>query len=449
MRLTPIRCPRRWWCTSPRRPTACGRRSTPACPRKGRRPSSCAVPRAVGWQPRSLRAPLRRRAHRGEDRPEPRGRSAGAGQDDRAGGRLGRRRAHHHQRLEGAPAGGEGEARVEGSAAAHRPGLRRRHGERHQDDRAVHRGLLVGPRAAGEGGLPAPLHAHRPARGRRGWLRDAQGDVHRGGAHGDRRRLREGPRAGGRALGDHALWHARRCRPSRRGSRTSPRCPPGPFTVVVPIAARYEELARAMTLAFTDGKLFFSSTYKELYLSKPEVYASQSDQLVVKLHLAGPIKAGSLSANLDGDLYFAGPPGGGGQRAAHPRSRADGGDEQLPARAQGEPRSRRHPQPGAGGAQAGSRGALRRGAREALEGRRLRRRPRLPARERGEDRSERGVPARLVPARLRHHHRAGGHLHSVPCRPCGGTLSFCISCFTSGRWRGSLRPAPRKARRRR
>ena len=84
--------------------------------------------------------------------------------------------------------------------------------------------------------------------------------------------------------------------------------PSGPFTVVVPIAARYEKLARAMTLAFTDGKLFFSSTYKELYLSNPEVYASQSDQLVVKLHLSGPIKAGSLSANLDGDLYFAGHP---------------------------------------------------------------------------------------------------------------------------------------------
>ena len=84
--------------------------------------------------------------------------------------------------------------------------------------------------------------------------------------------------------------------------------PSGPFTVVVPIAARYEELARAMTLAFTDGKLFFSSTYTELYLSNPEVFASATDQLVVKLHLAGPIKAAGLSANLDGDLYFAGHP---------------------------------------------------------------------------------------------------------------------------------------------
>jgi hypothetical protein len=84
--------------------------------------------------------------------------------------------------------------------------------------------------------------------------------------------------------------------------------PSGPFTVVVPIAARYEELARAMTAAFTDGKLYFSSTYPELSLSQPEVFASASDQLVVKLHLQGPIKAAGLSTSLDGDLYFAGHP---------------------------------------------------------------------------------------------------------------------------------------------
>lgn len=84
--------------------------------------------------------------------------------------------------------------------------------------------------------------------------------------------------------------------------------PSGPFSVVVPIAARYDELAKAMSLAFTDGKLFFSKSYPELYLTNPEVFASQSDQLVVKLHLAGPIKAAGLKANLDGDLYFAGHP---------------------------------------------------------------------------------------------------------------------------------------------
>lgn len=84
--------------------------------------------------------------------------------------------------------------------------------------------------------------------------------------------------------------------------------PSGPFSVVVPIAAKYEELAKAMSAAFTDGKLFFSKSFPDLYLTNPEVYASQKDELVVKLHLAGPIKAAGLSANLDGDLYFSGHP---------------------------------------------------------------------------------------------------------------------------------------------
>lgn len=84
--------------------------------------------------------------------------------------------------------------------------------------------------------------------------------------------------------------------------------PSGPFTVVVPVAAKYDELAQAMSAAFTDGKLFFSKSYPQLYLSKPEVYASARDELVVKLHLEGPIEAAGLKATLDGDLYFSGHP---------------------------------------------------------------------------------------------------------------------------------------------
>jgi hypothetical protein len=83
--------------------------------------------------------------------------------------------------------------------------------------------------------------------------------------------------------------------------------PPGPFTVTVPIAARYEELARAMTLAFTNGKLFFSKEFPELYLSDPEVYAA-SDQLVIKLHVHGPIKKSGIHTTLDGDIFFSGHP---------------------------------------------------------------------------------------------------------------------------------------------
>src|SRR5258706_10784376 len=62
----------------------------------------------------------------------------------------------------------------------------------------------------------------------------------------------------------------------------------GPFTVTMPIAARYEELAKAMSLAFTDGKLFFSKEYPALYMETPEVYAAK-DRLVLKLHVAGPL----------------------------------------------------------------------------------------------------------------------------------------------------------------
>ena len=82
---------------------------------------------------------------------------------------------------------------------------------------------------------------------------------------------------------------------------------PGPFTVTIPIAARYEELTRAMSVAFTDGKLFFSPQYPGLFLENPELYESQGE-LVLKLHLQGPVHELGIDANLDGDLYFAGHP---------------------------------------------------------------------------------------------------------------------------------------------
>jgi hypothetical protein len=82
---------------------------------------------------------------------------------------------------------------------------------------------------------------------------------------------------------------------------------PGPFTVTVPIAARYDELTRAMSAAFTDGKLFFSTQYPGLYLESPEIYESQG-ALVLKLHLAGPVHAMGIDATLDGDLFLSGHP---------------------------------------------------------------------------------------------------------------------------------------------
>jgi hypothetical protein len=82
---------------------------------------------------------------------------------------------------------------------------------------------------------------------------------------------------------------------------------PGPFTVRVPIAARYDELARAMSLTFPDGKLYFSKEFPQLYMEKPEVYASR-DQLVLKLHIAGPIHKFGIHTTLDGDLFMSGHP---------------------------------------------------------------------------------------------------------------------------------------------
>jgi hypothetical protein len=83
--------------------------------------------------------------------------------------------------------------------------------------------------------------------------------------------------------------------------------PTGPFTVSVPVAARYEELQKAMVLAFTNGKLYFSKEFPQLYMEKPEVYASK-DQLVVKLHITGPIDKYGIHTTLDGDLYLNGHP---------------------------------------------------------------------------------------------------------------------------------------------
>jgi hypothetical protein len=82
---------------------------------------------------------------------------------------------------------------------------------------------------------------------------------------------------------------------------------PGPFTVTIPIAARYDELTRALTAAFTEGRLYFSREYPGLYLEKPELYESRT-QLVLKLRIRGPVHGLGVDADLDGDLYLVGHP---------------------------------------------------------------------------------------------------------------------------------------------
>lgn len=81
--------------------------------------------------------------------------------------------------------------------------------------------------------------------------------------------------------------------------------PAGPFTVSVPIAAGYDDLARAMTGTFTNGKLFFAKDYPGLYLERPRIYESQG-LVVLQLHLAGPVHAMGIDTDLDGDIFFSG-----------------------------------------------------------------------------------------------------------------------------------------------
>jgi hypothetical protein len=80
---------------------------------------------------------------------------------------------------------------------------------------------------------------------------------------------------------------------------------PGPFTVTIPVAARYDELAHAMGTLFTDGKYFFSAEYPKLFLADPEVYESQG-QIVVKVHVQGPVHKLGSDIELNGDLFLSG-----------------------------------------------------------------------------------------------------------------------------------------------
>jgi hypothetical protein len=79
----------------------------------------------------------------------------------------------------------------------------------------------------------------------------------------------------------------------------------GPFTVTVPIAARYDELQKAMGMLFTDGKYFFSKEYPALYLENPEIYESQG-QIVLKVHIKGPVHKFGMDLDLEGDLFLSG-----------------------------------------------------------------------------------------------------------------------------------------------
>ncbi|ATB42288.1 hypothetical protein CYFUS_007766 [Cystobacter fuscus] len=82
--------------------------------------------------------------------------------------------------------------------------------------------------------------------------------------------------------------------------------PSGPFKVVVPVAARYEELSKALESSM-NGRLFFSESNPELYMEKPQVYPSD-DTVVIRMNLGGRARVGDYSVGVGGELFFAGHP---------------------------------------------------------------------------------------------------------------------------------------------
>jgi hypothetical protein len=81
----------------------------------------------------------------------------------------------------------------------------------------------------------------------------------------------------------------------------------GPFNLTIPVAAGYDELQKAMTLAFPDGKLFFSTEQPRLYLTDPEVFSAGGD-VVVRVRIGGTVEKAGIGVDLDGDIYLAGRP---------------------------------------------------------------------------------------------------------------------------------------------
>ena len=148
-----------------------------------------------------------------------------------------------------------------------------------------------------------------------------------------------------------------------------------------------------MSMAFTDGKLFFSSEYPGLYLEKP------GDLRVAGA--AGPQaphpRPGSQARDRHRSRRRSVPrraPLGDRQRALRPGPRADDRDAELPPVAQGDDRRRPHPRRGTAGAAPRPRRAPARRAREARRRAHVRARGRMLSRRRRRDRGDGRPPAR-------------------------------------------------------
>lgn len=82
--------------------------------------------------------------------------------------------------------------------------------------------------------------------------------------------------------------------------------PSGPFAVVLPVAAAYEEISAAMEQAI-GGRLHFSKEYPSLFLEKPEVFPA-NESLVIRMQLGGRVRLAGGDLPLEGELFFMGRP---------------------------------------------------------------------------------------------------------------------------------------------
>ena len=221
---------------------------------------------------------------------------------------------------------------------------------------------------------------------------------------------------------------------------------PGPFTVTVPLAARYEELTRAMSAAFTDGKLFFSKDFPQLYMEKPELYQSEG-RLVLKLHLQGPVHKLGIDANLDGDIFLAGHPAVVDNELSIPdlEPTIETKNFLLSLKAATDGENIKNQARQALRLDIGDR--LEPGEAEALLAAPVRGGGRLLPRRRRPPAGDRGVPARRLPAHLRRGHRARARDHAVSGGRSAGTrssscaLRSIASCRCPASRRRGRRPA--------
>jgi hypothetical protein len=81
----------------------------------------------------------------------------------------------------------------------------------------------------------------------------------------------------------------------------------GPFVLTIPIAAGYDELRKAATLAFVDGRLFFSQDHPGLFIAEPELFASEG-AVIVRVRLGGFATIAGVRVDVDGELFLSGRP---------------------------------------------------------------------------------------------------------------------------------------------